>query len=170
MATTTITGFDLGFSNSALRLPYALAKLACGHVAKVETKPTRYACGACGLATTSCEHGSCPCGSTKTGFRIVHIANPHLPEDRLTQVGAAVECVDCDKNVERIAWLRSLPKGAVHHARFDPRFAPGSYHLYRHDPTSPSGFFLMGSVPATREFDAVLAEVRISPISPTEGA
>lgn len=170
MAKTTITQIELGFSNSAIRLPYALARLACGHCAKVETKPTLYACAACGRETTSCQHASCPCGSKTTGFTFVHIANAHLPEDRITQVGDAVECADCDKNVERIAWLRALPKGSVHHARFDPRFSPGSYHLYKHDVASPSGFFLIGSVPATPEFDAVLAEVRISPISPTEGA
>jgi hypothetical protein len=170
MAKTTVTGFDLGFSNSALRLPYALAKLACGHVTSVKIKPTLYACSACGRETTSCQYASCPCGSTSSGFRFLHVANPHIEADRLTKVGDVVECETCDKNVERIAWLRSLPKGAVHHARFDPRFAPGSYHLYRHDQTSPSGFFLMGSVPATPEFDAVLNEVRISPISPTESA
>ncbi len=170
MAKQTVTGFTLGFSNSALRMPYALAKLACGHVIAVATKPTLYACSACGRETTSCQHGSCACGSTKSGFRFLHIANPHLPEDRITQIGDEADCEACDKNVEKIAWLRSLPNGSVHHARFDPRFEPGSYHLYRHDQSSPSGFFLMGSVPATKQFDEILREVSINPISPTERA
>ncbi len=122
MAKTTVIGFNLGFCNSALRLPYALATLACGHVTKVETKPTLYACGACGRETTSCQHGSCLCGSTKKGFTFVHVANPYLPEDRITQIGDAVVCEQCDKDNERVEWLRTLPRGSVHNARFDPRF------------------------------------------------
>lgn len=169
--TSTVVGFDLRFtSGSALRIPYALATLSCGHSIAVATKPTRYACAACGRETDSCQHASCPCGSKTTGFRFVHITNPHLPEDRITQIGDEHNCETCAANVKKIEWLRSLPKGSVHHARFDPRFAPGSYHLYRHDVASPSGFFLIGSVPATKEFDAVLNEIRVSPISPTERA
>lgn len=166
--TTTVLGFELGLTSGG-RFPYALARLTCGHLVKVETKPTLYACAACGRETTSCQH-ACPCGSTKTGFRILHVANPHLPEDRITQIGEVVECEQCEQDAEKVIWLRSLPKGSVHHARFDPRFAPGSYHLYRHDVASPSGFFLVGSVPATKRFDAILSEVGISPISPTERA
>lgn len=164
-----VISFDLGFTITG-RFPYALATLDCGHVIGIETKPTLYACGACGRETTSCQHASCPCGSTTSGFKSVHVSNPHLPEDRITQVGDVHECKDCKKDIERIEWLRSLPKGMVHHARFDPRFAPGSYHLYRHDISSPSGFFLIGSVPATKQFDEVLNQVGISPISPTERA
>jgi hypothetical protein len=170
MPNQTVASFDLGFTNSALRMPYALAKLTCGHVTDVKIKPTLYACGECGRETTSCQHASCPCGSTKSGFRFLHIANPHLPEDRITQIGDEVECKQCEDDIERIAWLRALPKGLVHHARFDPRFSPGSYHLYKLDQTSPSCFFLIGSVPATKQFDEVLREVSISPISPTEVA
>lgn len=167
---STVIDFELGFTASALRMPYALAKLDCGHLVSVEVKPTLYACAACGRESTSCQHASCPCGSTKTGFNFVHYSNPHLEEDRLTKVGDRVDCDACKKDVERIAWLRQLPKGSVHHARFDLRFAPGSYHLYRYDQKSPSNFFLLGSVPATKQFDAVLSEVGISPISPTEQA
>jgi hypothetical protein len=95
---------------------------------------------------------------------------PHLEADRLTKVGNRVECMQCDNDAATIVWLRALPAGLVHHARYDPRFAPGSYRLYRHDVSSPSGFFLIGSCPATPQFDAILREVGISPISPTEAA
>lgn len=169
MATHPVVRFEFGFSNSALRLPYALAILACGHAQRVEVKPTVYACAACSRETTSCQHASCPCGST-AGFRIIHITNPHLENDRITQIGDEIECEQCERESEQMAWLRALPAGAVHHARFDPRFSPGSYHLYRNDPTSPSGFMLLGSVPATRVFDAALREAKISPLSPTECA
>jgi hypothetical protein len=91
---------------------------------------------------------------------------PHLEADRLTKVGNRVECMQCDNDAATIVWLRALPAGLVHHARF--RY--NGYHLYRHDETSPSGFFLIGSCPATPQFDAILREVGISPISPTEAA
>lgn len=171
MTKMTVTGFDLGFSNSALRMPYALATLACGHVVAVTLRDRTGICCGCGVELTCKDHESftrCACGT----YMATHISrrDPHNEADRLTKVGDVVECATCDKNVEQVAWLRALPKGLVHHARFDPRFAPGSYHLYTYDATSPSCFFLVGSVPATPAFDAVLREVGISPISPTECA
>ena len=168
MAKTTVTGFDIGFSNSALPLPYALARLTCGHVARVETKPTLYACTACGRETTSCQHASCSCGSTKAGFRFVHIANPHLPEDRLTQIGDVIECESCAAEAKQLEWLRDLPRETVQHARYKRMFGHGVYHFYRRDKTSPTGVFLIGSVAATPAVEALLAEKRISPLSPTE--
>lgn len=165
----TVKSFDLGFTSGG-RFPYALARLDCGHVANVEVNPTLYACAACGRETTNIQHGSCPCGSTRDGFRFVHLTNPHNAADRVTQIGDVVACEQCPKDDETAAWLLALAAGSVHHARFDPRFAPGSYHLYRHDVSSPSGFFLMGSVPATPRFDDLLRAVRVSPLSPTEGA
>ena len=165
-----ITSFVEGFTNTG-RFPYVHPLLDCGHGVDVKMRATTGTCGGCGT-TLSHEDGKsferCTCGAWHT--KNIDSPRPHNEADRLTKIGDVHECVKCAQNVEKIAWLRSLPKGAVHHARFDPRFSPGSYHLYRHDVTSPSGFFLMGSVPATKEFDAVLNEVRISPISPTEPA
>jgi hypothetical protein len=84
----------------------------------------------------------------------------------LTKVGDAVECGTCAAEAKQLAWLRELPRGSVHHAR--PRH--GSYHLYRHDVASPSGFFLMGTVPMTAAADEALRAASISPISPVEAA
>lgn len=167
--TATVVHIEEGFSNSALRIPYALARLSCGHLTSVQLRDTRGVCCGCGAVLTHAQGASferCACG--KWMVKNIDSPNPHCADDRVTKIGDSVECETCARNVERIAWLRALPKGIVHHARFDPRFS--QYHLYRHDVTSPSGFFLIGSVPATAEFDAVLNEIRVSPLSPTERA
>jgi hypothetical protein len=167
---TTVARIEEGFSNTC-RFPYALAWFACGHCREAVLRDTVGECTNCG-ATLTHPHGgqfpACACGRRSVTY--TSYPRPHNEADRLTKVGDTVDCAGCDRDVESIAWLRSLPKGAVHHARYDPRFSPGSYRLYRHDVASPSGFFLMGSVPATPQFDAVLREVGISPISPTEAA
>lgn len=165
-----IVRIEEGFTNTG-RFPYALARLDCNHLVKIVLRDTTGTCCGCG-ATLSHKDGEsfkrCACGTWAA--KDISRLNPHNEADRLTKIGDAVECTQCARNIESIAWLRSLPKGAVHHARFDPHFSPGSYHLYRYDQTSPSCFFLMGSVPATPEFDVILREVGISPISPTERA
>ena len=167
---TTVVRVEEGFTNTG-RFPYALAKLACGHAARVVLRDTRGVCGGCGATQTSPDGGAfvrCACGAFWT--KQIDSPNPHRAADRLTTVGDEIECVECARTIEQIAWLRGLAPGLIHHARFDPRFSPGSYHLYRHDPASPSGFFLVGSVPATPEFDAVLNAIRVSPLSPMEHA
>jgi len=165
-----VARIDCGWTNTG-RFPYALAILDCGHAIRVVLRETTGRCDGCGAAVSHADGKTferCACGTWVTTN--ISSPNPHVEADRLTKVGDSHECADCAQNVEKIAWLRSLQRGSVHHARFDPRFAPGSYHLYRHDVSSPSGFFLIGSVPATQEFDAVLNEIRVSPISPTEPA
>lgn len=165
-----VARIEEGLTNTG-RYPYALAWLECGHCVKVTLRDTTGVCMGCKAIMSHADGKSfarCVCGMWMTGN--ISSPNPHKAEDRLTKIGDVCECENCQKETELVAWLRALPTGSVHHARFDPRFKPGSYHLYRHDQTSPSGFFLMGSVPATPKFDAVLREIGVSPISPTERA
>lgn len=164
----TVTAFDLGFTSSALRMPYALAVLSCGHKQSVVMRPNLYACGACGRETTNTQHASCQCGSKTTGFRHVRLMNPHTPEDRVTRVGDVVECTTCDQEAQQLEWLRALPSADVQHAWYKVWCGVGQYHFYRRDTSSPTGVFLIGSVTATKAVDALLAEKRISPLSPTE--
>lgn len=164
----TVTFIEEGLTSSG-RFPYALTMLSCGHKVSVRLRDTAGTCCGCGKTLAHPQGESfkpCVCGAWSA--KDIDSPKPNNPADRLTKVGDVVECDACDKNVEKIAWLRSLPKYSVSHARFDPRFSPGSYHLYRRDTSSPSGFFLLGSVPATKEFDAVLREIAVSPLSPTE--
>jgi len=82
-------------------------------------------------------------------------------------LGTEIDCKDCDGLAADIAWLKAFNPAEIHHARFSARFS-GQYHLYRRDDTSPSGFMLIRSLPSTPEIDAILHEIRISPLSPTE--
>ena len=144
---------------------YAGSILSCGHRGECKMKPTVYACGGCGHEQLSCEACETTCGY-KGGFRIVFIANPLLPQDRLTQAGEAQECKTCksiDTDAQR---LRALTE-PVFRARYSERWG-GQYHLYRRDETSPSGVMLIMTVRATPEIDEILSSKRISPLSPTE--
>lgn len=163
---TSVVGFQFGFSNSALRLPYALAVLSCGHVARVEVKPSRYACGGCDAPSSDCG-ARCVCGY-KGGYRIVEVADPHKPEFRITQIGDAVQCNACAREAEQLEWLRELPRETVQHARFKTIVGSPSYLFYRRDESSPTGVMLMGAVAATPAVEVLLREKRISPLSPTE--
>lgn len=160
--TSTVTHFNFGFSNSALRMPYAIAVLSCGHSAACEIKPTRYACGGCGKdrsTTTQCECGYFGC-------KIIEVADPHKAHFRITQVGDILPCGQCEAEAKQTEWLKALDPSLVHHTRV--RF--GGLHLYRRDPQSPSGFMLMGSVAPTSANEALLASKRVCQLSPTEQA
>lgn len=158
-----VTGFDLGFGNSALRHPYALAVLDCGHRASVVLRPNRGACNSChaerDLPIGQAQH--C-CG--RSYFVITYWPNPHNAADRATQIGDAIECANCAREAQEADWLEALEPSVVQHARF--RY--GSYHFYRRDQSSPSGVFLVGSVTPTPRVEAILRAKRIAPLSPTE--
>jgi hypothetical protein len=167
MDMSVVTGFQFGFSNSTLRLPYALAVLSCGHVSKCDVHPSRYACGGCGVETRRIE-AVCECGYR--GYRILEIADPHKPEFRATQVGDTVECSSCDSEARQLEWLRNLPVKDVQHARYRVIVGSPSYCFYGRDEKSPTGVLLIGSVAATPAIEALLRQKRMSPLSPTEAA
>ena len=91
------------------------------------------------------------------------------------KVGDQVECKTCADHLAAVARLEALDSKEVHHMRFDSRFAYpdqgifGQYHAYRRDTSSPSGFMLITSFPATKEIDAVIDRRRLCALSPTEG-
>lgn len=164
---STVTAFQLGFTNSAIAAPYALAKLDCGHVSSVQLVLRRGKCCNCGHEMDLQETGTTYCVCGRSSFTILGgWRNPHVESNRVTKIGDVVECDACAREEKQLAWLKSLSSAEIHHARF--RY--GSYHFYRQDFSSPSGFFLIGSVNPTPAVEALLAASRISPLSPTEPA
>lgn len=164
--TRIVERIDLGFTNTG-RFPYALTVLSCGHMVNVELRDTLGTCDDCGARTRHAQGQSfkrCDCGCFVTTN--IDSPNPHVEADRITKIGDQHECIACAREVERIDWLEHLPAGLVHHVR--PRH--GSYHLYRHDPKSPSGFFLIGSMPICPAVERALDAKRMATISPTEPA
>lgn len=161
----TVESFDLGLTYTG-RFPYALAKLSCGHVAAVTMRPNRGACMKCGLEVDVPIGGAtCACGSR--GFTILKpYPNPHNEADRVEKVGDQVHCDTCDREDAQVEWLRSLDRSTVHHGRL----RHGSYYFYRYDAASPSCFFLIGGVMVSPRIEAVLRELKLSPLSPTEQA
>lgn len=164
---STITHISIGFGNSALRVPYALAHLDCGHVAGVQLKSHRGTCSKCGkeheLPTGKAT--TCVCGSQM--FRITYMPNPHNECDRVTAVGDCVNCDTCQREAAQIKWLEGVDPKQVQHARYRTNFAAPRYDLYRRDASSPTGVLSMGSVPASAE--AILRRKGICTLSPTEG-
>ncbi len=164
---TTVTRITEEFSNSPLRMPYALAVLACGHVASVDLRPAKGTCVKCGVraeAPHAHTFAPCPCGAWS--YTNLDYPKPHVEADRLTKIGQAVDCKECKAEAEQLAMIEALPAGAVHHTRI--RF--GGLHLYRLDGSSPSGFMLLASVAPTPANEAALARKRICQLSPTEPA
>lgn len=165
--TTTVDHIVEGFTNTG-RFPYAYAMLKCGHSSKLVLRPQRGACCTCGTVQELTPQAEQPpyrvcCGTSV--FNHIDSPNPHREADRVTKVGDVVECEQCERDNASEAWLRSLDRAVVHHSRL--RY--GSYNFYRRAADSPSGVLLVGSVPATPRFDAILNELRYSPLSPTEG-
>ncbi len=162
----TITQIRKAFDNSG-RYPYAAGVLDCGHPCTIVLKPQRGACCKCGAENELQGAGkptTCACGSQS--FSLTFWPDPHNADHQISKIGDTVVCLACANEAAEVEWLKALDAGAVHHARF--RY--GSYWLYAHDPSSPSGFMLIRGVSATPAIDAVLAKKRISPLSPTERA
>ena len=164
MANQTVTRIEQGFMDQS-RFPFALARLSCNHLARVELLPVKYKCTTCGLVTLSNE--PCVCGG-RWSHTYEFSPYAHNPEHQVTKVGDVVNCKECDKEAAQLEWLRALPREIVQHARYRTFCGSGSYYFYQRDATSPTGVRLAGSVVATPEVDAVLREKRISPLSPTE--
>jgi hypothetical protein len=158
------------FTNSAMALPVAWAKLTCGHTADCKVVPTVYACAACKRESTTASN--CPCGTRGVGFNIKYDPNPHREADRLTFVGDEVECERCDWYAAALAKLRAMQPGELHHSRFRPYDSrggsEGNYYIYKRDKSSPTGVTLYMQIEATKEAEEVLAALRAAPLSPTE--
>jgi hypothetical protein len=161
-----VVSFTEGFTNTG-HYPYVLANLDCGHAYSVVMRDTRGVCCGC-EGPMSHKHGEsfkrCSCGTFMTGS--IDSPKPHDAADRLTKAGDDVACEHCAREAAQAEWLRGLDPAIVHHGRY----RHGSYHLYRLDPTSPSSFFLIGSVTPTPAVEAILRAKGISPLSPTEVA
>lgn len=168
-----ITGFESGPCSSGI-LTFTIARLDCGHVGDVQTKPMLGRCMHCGgdapeVELTPSRATICPaCGGS--AWTITFSPRDERAEDRISKIGDEVACTTCAAHADSIAWLQALDASTVHHARFRTWCGAGQYHLYRLDHTSPSNFSLIGSVPAIPAVDAILRQKRISPISPTEAA
>lgn len=163
MAKTTVTKIIHGVSNSALAIPYTCAQLACGHVGATRESLAVYACAECKKETTDIGR-ACSCGYI--GF------HPLRRPKCITVVGDEAECVECDHYANALAKLRALQPGDVQHARFRPYDSrggsAGAFYVYKRDPGSPSGVWLLMSIDATPEAENVLRALRAAPISPTE--
>ena len=167
---STVKAIITGYSNSALRCPFAYAQLDCGHSAEVKCVPYEGECMNCGQRAIAPSGKPCAnCGGMS--YRIIFTPDYHNEAHRLTKVGDQIACGECDKHAERIAWLKTLNPKTVHHARFRPRHSGGGYYtLYTLDATSPSNFMSIGGIEATPEVDALLDAMRVAALSPTEPA
>ena len=94
------------------------------------------------------------CGHAKSG---------ELPLD------TAVNCNECDRQAESLVKVRAVAS-RIHHGRFKRWCGRNLYYFYELNHASPSNFYLIASCEATPEADALLRELRISPLSPTERA
>jgi len=163
MAKTTVTKIIHGVSNSALAIPYTCAQLACGHVGNTRESGYVYACAECKKETTDSGH-ACACGY----FGFHPVRRPKC----LTVVGEEFECAECDNYATALARLRALNPGDVQHSRFRPYDSrggsAGAFYVYKRDPESPSGVWLLLSIDATPEAERVLSALRAAPLSPSE--
>lgn len=166
---SVVSSFVKGFSNSELRFPFVYALLSCGHSFSVAMRPSFGRCCKCSHETDLNKTGGtfCACGSQTWTilWSPTHPNHAHNDTSYLTQIGDSVTCETCAREAEQITWLRQLERSTV----LLSRFRHGSYYFYRHDPTSPSGKMLIGGVMASPKIEAVLNELRYSPLSPTEG-
>lgn len=173
-----VTGLHIGFSNSALRTPYALIKLACGHMPfSVQTVGCLLECE-CGAKFResgpypSNEVNKCACGNTSgiggRGFRILALPDPHKTKDRLT-LPVACRCEQCEKEEADLALIPEYVAQSVY-SRFR-EWGGGIITFYRRDPKSPTGVIALATISATKRAEAEIRRCNssISPLSPTEG-
>jgi len=140
-----ITSIGKAFSNGYWPLPVAWGVLECGHTC-VLARAVNFDC-----------------------------ARGHDESSYTTKVGDAVECGRCNRHALALARLRAMRPGDVHLARLltsdDGRGSgDGYYHVYEHDPRSPSptGVRFLLSIEATEEALTALRALQVSPLSPTE--
>lgn len=158
-----------GFSNSALRMPYATAVLDCGHGAAVPLVGDLKRCTGCGREGRDWNTvDGCPDCAGRVAT-ILRLANPHDAADRLLAIGDEIDCDRCDRKAESLQALRGLRRGEMQHARYRDGCGQGAFYIYRRDTASPSGVRLELTVEACPEAEEILREKRIAALSPTEG-
>lgn len=180
-----VTGLHLGFSNSALRTPFAMYKLACGHVVgNAATVGNLNECLACGakfrgpndnhLGGLHFEPTVCKCGNSThyankgPGMRILALPNPHKAEDR-QPAPVSCRCEQCEREEVEFAMIPELVAASVH-SRFR-EWGGGIITFYGRVPSSPTGVLAIASISATKRAFAEISRCNssISPLSPTEG-
>lgn len=169
MAQQTVVGFRPGVPNSGIG-KYVLAVLACGHVGDVKLMARRGTCYRCGGEQELSDNGTTCATCGYRSFVVTFQPDPHNPAHYVTQIGDSIACETCTANHQALEWLRTVDPSTVHHARYRTWCGQGQYHLYRLDPTSPSNFMLIGSVPSTPEIEVLMRQMRLSALSPTECA
>jgi len=165
-----------GFTNAG-RFPYVSSKLECGHGAEVPLRPDEIECRECGHAGAFVEStenerpagirvwkvcAKCRSGS---GGRYAFTADHHNDAHRLINVGDEVDCKWCDHYREALEAIRGMDRSKMHHARC----VRGTLHIYRRDPSSPSGVLLEISIESTPESEELLRSMGLAALSPTEG-
>lgn len=167
--TSRVTKIHHEFSFGSLRSPVVWGTLDCGHTVDVPLLPYRLRCDKCGTEramswsapSESAFCKVCGCGVATYAFT----PNPHNPEHQTRKVGDEVDCERCRHFAEAAAAIRALDRSTLSHARL----RGGSFYVYRHAPESPSGVLACAGIEARPEAEAILREVGLAPLSPTEG-
>lgn len=177
-----------GFTNDT-RMPYAYAKLTCGHAGNVVLAVPYGTCTKCGQVVRDDEKLTdphfpkatiryiCPhCGGSS--YSNLWSPNPHDDADRVTKPGDVVDCEACGHFEAAMAKFETLDWSTVSHTRFRPSDSRGSadgyVYVYGRDPKSPTCVGLLFAVEyrpgwVADRVDAVLAKHRgMAPLSPTE--
>lgn len=135
----------------------------------VDLLPARVRCRACGHdGPWQIQQGCEACGS-KSGGEYTFQPNPHNPEHRRLAVGDNVHCNRCADFPASLAELRRLDRSTLAHSRYRSWCGQGAFYVYRRDPKSPSGVKLAMTIEARPEAEEILCQMRLGPLSPTEG-
>lgn len=90
--------------------------------------------------------------------------NAHNSEVWELHEGDIVDCNECAIEAQAIEALRQNASKI-----FRSRYRYNAYYFYKRDYDSPSGVTLLCSAPVSPKVEEVLKELKISPLSPTEG-
>lgn len=150
------------------RMPYQYlrARLDCGHTITAEGVKRAGECGGCGKISRTFTR--CECGYTG-GYRPLPEPDLDKPENQITKAGDEHDCKECASYARQLEKLRGLDRSKLSHARFREWCGAGQVHVYFRDGASPSGVTLAHTVDATDEVFEILRDMRLSPLSPTEG-
>lgn len=169
-----VTNIECGFSNSQMRIPFALAWLDCGHCVGAGHDRYEYVCPQCKAISGDC--GECVCGN-KRGWNLGKKYSCHETENQTVKVGQEFDCNDCAKTLIALEDIKTK-KDQIHHGRFMPMGGrhslsqKGSYLFYKLDRESPSCFRLLCGVERNPISDKALKEMGVwgGVLSPTEQA
>ena len=94
-------------------------------------------------------------------YQMATLACGHFTTDNLD--AKEIDCTQCDHEQNTIVRMKAERADI-----FRCRFRYDSYWFYKRDQTSPSGVTLMFGAPKSAKVESALAELRLSPLSPTE--